>query len=196
MSIETLLEDIKNAAPEHAVEIAQTAARQLTDEDHQRFRSWNYTVETKRRKSEAAKHAGQAELINQLRESGTIDAPVAKADSPDGFTAWTSPGTDAAVMPLRGDRYAHGGKVWESLVDFNSWEPGAEGTWSAWSDITVMLFPPAEDAEPVEYADGQHYTAGQQVLFNGDVYECVNDHYAAPGWTPENAHANWQKIAE
>lgn len=192
MSIETLLEEIKKAPPEHAVEIAQAAAQQLTDEEHQRFRSWNYAEETKRRESEAAKHAGQAELIHQLREAGTIDAPVAEADSPAGFTAWTSPGTDTTAMPLRGDRYTHGDRVWESLVDFNSWEPGAEGTWSAWADITDVLFPPA-DGEPVEYADGQQYTAGQQVLFNGTVYECVIDHYAAPGWTPENAHAMWQK---
>lgn len=192
MSIETLLEEIKNAPPEHAVEIAQTAAQQLTNEDHQRFRSWNYDAETKRREAEAAKHAGQAELIHQLRESGTIDAPVTEADSADGFTAWTSPGTDTTSMPLRGDRYAHGGRVWESLVDFNSWEPGADGTWSAWSDITDVLFP-ASDGEPVEYADAQHYTAGQQVLFDGAVYECTQDHFAAQGWTPVNAHANWQK---
>ena len=193
MSVETLLEEIKNAPPEHAVEIAQTAAQQLTDEQHQRFRSWNYSEETKRRESEAAKHAGQAELIHQLRESGTIGAPVVEAESPDGFTTWDSPGTDTTAMPLRGDRYTHGGRVWESLVDFNSWEPGAEGTWSAWSDITDFLFP-AVDGDPVEYADGQHYAVGQQVLFNGDVYECVNDHYAAPGWTPVNAHANWQLV--
>lgn len=193
MSIETLLEDIKNAPPEHAMQIAQTAARQLTDEEHRQFRSWNHAVETKRRETEAAKHAGQSELIHQLRESGTIEAPVAEADSPSGFTAWANPGTDVSVMPMRGDRFLHNGKVWESLVDFNIWEPGSEGTWSAWTDITVILFPPSEDAEPVEYADGQEYKAGQRVIFNGDVYECVNDHYAAPGWTPENAHANWQK---
>ena len=192
MSIETLLEDIKNAAPGHAVEIAQTAARQLTGKEHQRFRSWVYLDETQRRESEAAKHAGQAELIHQLREAGTIDAPVAEAESPAGFTAWTSPGTDVTAMPLRGDRYAHNERVWESLVDFNSWEPGAEGTWSVWTDITPLLFP-AEDGQPVEYADAQQYSAGQRVLFNGEIYECVNDHYAAPGWTPVNAHANWQK---
>lgn len=192
MSIETLLEDIKNAPSEHAVEIAQTAAQQLTDEEHQRFRSWNYAEETKRRESEAAKHAGQAELIHQLREAGTIDAPVTEAESPDKFTAWTSPGTDTTAMPLRGDRYTHGDRVWESLVDFNSWEPGAEGTWSAWADITDVLFPPA-DGEPVEFVDNQHYAAGQQVTFDGAVYECTQDHFAAPGWTPLNAHAMWQK---
>lgn len=192
MSIETLLDEIKNASPEYAVEIAQTAAKQLTDAEHRRFRSWNYAEESERRKAESAKQAGQSELIHQLRESGTIDAPVAEADSPDGFTAWVNPGTDVTVMPLQGDRYSHGGSVWESLVDFNSWEPGAEGTWSAWSDITNLLFP-ASDGELVEYVDGQQYSVGQRVLFNGSVYECVNDHYAAPGWTPENAHANWQK---
>lgn len=194
MSIETLLDEIKNAAPEHAVEIARTAAQQLTDEEHQRFRSWNYAEESERRKSESAKHAGQAELIHQLRESGTIDAPVAEADSPDGFIAWANPGTDTTSMPLRGDRYAHDGRVWESLVDFNSWEPGAEGTWSVWSDITQVLFPPDGDGEPVEYVDGQHYTAGERVIFGGEIYECTVYHYAAPGWTPLTAHGNWQLV--
>lgn len=188
-----LIEQVKTVTPEYAMEVAQAAAQQVPDSEFPRFRSWCYGDETKRRESESAKHAGQAELIHQLRESGRVDAPVAEAESPDGFTAWTSPGTDVTAMPLQGDRYAHEGRVWESLVDFNSWKPGAEGTWSAWSDITAVLFPPAEDAEPVEYADGQQYTAGQRVLFNGSVYECVIDHYAAPGWTPENAHANWQK---
>jgi len=134
-----------------------------------------------------------AGMIRQLRENGTLPAPVGDAETPEGYSEWVSPGVDQTKMPLRGDRFYHNGKVWESLVDFNSWEPGAEGTWSAWSDITVILFPPAEDDEPVEYADGQQYTAGQRVIFNGDVYECVNDHYAAPGWTPVNAYANWQK---
>lgn len=39
MNIESLLEKIKNAAPENVMEIAQTVAQQLTDEEHQRFRS-------------------------------------------------------------------------------------------------------------------------------------------------------------
>lgn len=111
MNIESLLEKIKNAAPENVMEIAQTAAQQLTDEEHQRFRSWNYAEETKRRESEAVKHAGQAELIQKLRESGTIDAPVVDSDSPDGFTFWVNPGTDTTAMPLRGDRYQHDGRV-------------------------------------------------------------------------------------
>lgn len=188
-----LIEQIKAASPEYAMEVAQTAAQQLTDEEHLRFRSWNYTEETKRRESEAAKYAGQAELIHQLRDAGTLDAPVAEADSPDGFTAWVSPGTDATVMPLRGDRCRHDGRVWESLVDFNSWEPGAEGTWSAWADVTDVLFPPT-DGKPIEYVDNQHYQVGQKVIFNGEVYECAKDHFAAPGWTPVNAHAMWQKL--
>ena len=134
-------------------------------------------------------------IIYQLRDNGALPAPVADAESPEGYSEWVSPGTDQTKMPLKGDRFYRKGRVWESLVDFNSWEPGAEGTWSAWSDITDLLFP-ADGGEPVEYVDGQHYVAGQRVLFNGDVYECVNDHYAAPGWTPVNAHANWQKVAE
>lgn len=149
--------------------------------------------EQKSREAKAIVGGQMAGMIRQLRENGTLPAPVGDAETPEGYSEWVSPGVDQTKMPLRGDRFYHNGKVWESLVDFNSWEPGVEGTWSAWSDITVILFPPAEDEEPVEYADGQQYMAGQQVIFNGEVYECVNDHYAAPGWTPENAHANWQK---
>jgi len=96
-------------------------------------------------------------------------------------------------MPMRGDRFVHGEHVWESLVDFNSWEPGAEGTWSAWTDITNILFPAADD-EPTEYTDGKHYTAGDQVIFDGTIYEAIVDHYAAPGWTPANAHGNWREV--
>ena len=151
-------------------------------------------VREHQKQREAKNIAGEqmAGIIHQLRENGALPAPVEVAESPEGYSEWVNPGTDHTKMPLRGDRYAHGGRVWESLVDFNSWEPGTEGTWSAWSDVTDVLFP-ADGGEPVEYTDGQQYTAGQLVLFNGDVYECVNDHYAAQGWTPANAHANWQK---
>lgn len=193
MSIETLLEDIKNVPSEHAVEIAQTAARQLTDKEHQRFRSWVYLEETQRRESEAAKHAGQAELIHQLRESGRVDAPVTEAESPAGFTAWASPGTDVTVMPLRGDRYAHGGKVWESLVDFNSWEPGLPENHAAWRDVTDQLFPPEDTSTPAPYEDNRHYGYGDLVEYDGATYMCTQDHFATQGWTPVNAHANWQK---
>lgn len=186
-----LIEQIKNVAPEYAMDVAQTAAQQIPDSEFPRFRSWCYGDETKRREEVAAEEAGGVKMLQKLRESGVIEAPVYEAESVDGFTSWVSPGTDQTRMYLRGDRVKHEGAVWESLVDFNSWEPSPDAH-GAWVNITSVLFPPA-DGQPVEYVDNQHYTAGQKVTFDGAVYECAQDHFAAAGWTPVNAHAMWQK---
>ena len=32
----------------------------------------------------------------------------------------------------------------------------------------------------------------EDVDYQGTLYECQQDHYAAPGWTPENAHGMWK----
>jgi len=47
---------------------------------------------------------------------------------------WEQP--DSTNPYARGDRVAHGGKVWESLVDGNVWEPGAVGTESLWAEVS------------------------------------------------------------
>lgn len=36
----------------------------------------------------------------------------------------------------KGDRVIHNGKTWESLVDGNVWEPGAQGSESLWKEVT------------------------------------------------------------
>lgn len=61
--------------------------------------------------------------------------------------------------------------------------------------VTDELFPPTGadgQAEPIPYKDNRHYGYGQLIEYNGSIYMCMADHYAALGWTPENAHANWQ----
>lgn len=47
---------------------------------------------------------------------------------------WVQP-TGAADAYAKGDRVTHGGKVWESLVDANVWEPGAAGTEALWQVV-------------------------------------------------------------
>lgn len=187
-----LIEQIKNVTPEYAMEVAQVAAQQIPNEDFPRFRSWCYGDETKRREEVAAEEAGGAKMLQKLRESGVIDAPVREAESVDGFTGWVSPGADQTRMYLQGDRVKHDGAVWESLVDFNSWEPSPDAH-GAWVNITDALFPPA-DGDVLAYADSTHYTAGDRATFDGIVYECTADHYAAPGWTPSNAHGYWSQV--
>lgn len=36
----------------------------------------------------------------------------------------------------KGDKVLHGGKTWVSLVDNNTWEPGAMGTDGVWAEVT------------------------------------------------------------
>lgn len=36
----------------------------------------------------------------------------------------------------KGDKVTHNGKTWESLVDGNVWEPGAQGSESLWQEVT------------------------------------------------------------
>lgn len=46
---------------------------------------------------------------------------------------WVQPDSTNAYM--KGDKVLHNGKVWESLVDNNVWEPGAVGTETLWREV-------------------------------------------------------------
>lgn len=46
---------------------------------------------------------------------------------------WEQPGSTNPYM--RGDKVKHNGKVWESLIDANVWEPGAIGTETLWREV-------------------------------------------------------------
>lgn len=46
---------------------------------------------------------------------------------------WEQPGSTNGYMT--GDKVAHNGSVWESLVDNNVWEPGTTGTETLWKEI-------------------------------------------------------------
>ena len=53
---------------------------------------------------------------------------------PGEIPEWKQP-TGATDAYQTGDRVRHAGKVWESLVDANVWEPGAPGTETLWKEI-------------------------------------------------------------
>lgn len=48
----------------------------------------------------------------------------------EGIPEWVQPSSTNPYM--KGDKVKHNGKVWESLVDNNVWEPGATGTETLW----------------------------------------------------------------
>lgn len=52
---------------------------------------------------------------------------------PSGIPEWEQPSNESPYP--KGAVVRHGGKVWESLVDNNVWEPGASGTESVWREV-------------------------------------------------------------
>ena len=67
-----------------------------------------------------------------------VDAPSlwAKVLIPDenAIPAWEQP--DSTNPYKTGDKVSHNGKIWESKVDNNVWEPGAVGTETLWVEVT------------------------------------------------------------
>lgn len=90
----------------------------------------------KQREAQDAVNAQVVQVIRSLRESGAIASPVEYADTVEGYTPWRDAGGDQTRMPLQGDRYQYGGRVYESLKDFNAREPGAD----TWVDVTSEVF--------------------------------------------------------
>ncbi len=175
----------------------------LSDDDLRGLLS-DVLAEQDRRRAAPEIEAGKAEVVQSLRESGAIKAPLhadVAPESPDGVSKvprWVNPGADHAKMYLVGDIVSHNGKVWRSEVNgLNHWEPGGVGVYgNIWSDCTPP--PPVEedeDGNPVAqpYTDSRQYQAGEVVDYQGELYTCQQDHYAAPGWTPENAHSMWKR---
>ena len=91
----------------------------------------------KQREAQDAANIQVVQVMRSLRESGAIASPVKYADTIDGYTPWVDAQGDQTRLPLLGDVYQHEGRLYESLVDFNPHEPGAE----SWADVTGDLLP-------------------------------------------------------
>lgn len=198
MAITDIIKEISSLTGQDAFDVAQAAVQQIEDARYAEFRLWASGDEVKRREAEQAKLEGAAELIKSLADAGTIAKPVEEADTIDGFTEWENPGADRTKMPMLGWKYRRLGRVWESLIDFNPFDPGDPNSFAAWRDVTDILLPAqAESGEEavISYTDNRQYTAGsQKYSFEGETYVCSMDHFAPAGWNPVNAYAYWTKV--
>lgn len=80
-----------------------------------------------------------AEMVERLAERVTalearLDAGEGKAPDPDEIPAWR-PWDGLSALYAKGDKVAHNGKTWLSLVDNNCWEPGIIGTELVWREV-------------------------------------------------------------
>lgn len=178
----------------------------LTEDEWTDFLDWVVREEKGRREAAPAVSEGQAEIIADLRDKGVVADPA-----PEGEVApWQDPGTDHSRMYLLGDRVSHGVKVWTSRVNgLNSWEPGAPGVysnvWEADPEPDPAPETPSEgentgtdtpgDSVPVtEFKPGEQVKEGDLRLYNGTLYEVLQEHTTALHWAPDVAHALWKKV--
>lgn len=192
MTTDDLIAAIGDLKTDDLRAVAEAIAWQMTSAESSDFGYWITVKLPELRKTKRAAQEAKAKVVTDLRKAGTITKPVTEADAPEGFTVW-EPAATELELPMTGDRYYRVGRVWESLRDFNSAEPGLPQNWATWRDITDILFPPEDENAPIEYGDNRRWTVGQRATFNGTTYTCRTDHYAAPGWNPVTAHAYWQK---
>ena len=77
-------------------------------------------------------HTSQADWAPDAAPS--LFAEVLPGQGGTGIGEWAQPGSTNPYMT--GDRVAHNGKTWESLIDNNVWEPGAQGSEALWQEVT------------------------------------------------------------
>ena len=77
---------------------------------------------------------------NAQQDWAPLDAPSLWAQvlidpTISGPQAWVQPSSTNPYMD--GDQVTHNGKIWESQIDNNTWEPGAIGTESLWVKVAI-----------------------------------------------------------
>ena len=76
-------------------------------------------------------HTSQADWSPESAPSLWAEILAGQEGTPAG--EWVQP--ESTNPYSKGDRVTHNGKTWESLVDGNVWEPGAQGSESLWQEV-------------------------------------------------------------
>lgn len=77
-------------------------------------------------------HTSQADWSPEAAPSLWAEILAGQEGTPAG--EWVQP--ESTNPYSKGDRVTHNGKTWESLIDGNVWEPGAQGSESLWQEVT------------------------------------------------------------
>ena len=76
-------------------------------------------------------HTSQAEWTPEAAPS--LWAKILPGQEGTAVGEWVQP--ESTNPYNKGDKVTHNGKTWESLVDGNVWEPGAQGSESLWKEV-------------------------------------------------------------
>lgn len=140
------LPEVQSAMVQAAVAVAQIQAQSLTEEQAITVKDiypvWNGNG-VSYPKDYYLTHNGKLYKVLQAhtsQEDWTPDsapslfAEVLPGQSGTGTGEWVQP--DSTNPYMTGDQVTHNGETWESLIDNNVWEPGAQGTEALWQKVT------------------------------------------------------------
>lgn len=138
--------EVQSAMVQAAVAVAQIQAQSLTDEQAITVKDiypvWDgngvlyqkdfYLTHNGKLYKVLQAHTSQADWTPDTAPS--LFAEVLPGQGGTGIGEWVQPGSTNPYMT--GDQVTHNGKTWESLVDNNVWEPGAQGSEALWQKVT------------------------------------------------------------
>lgn len=137
--------EVQEEVQQAAIAVAQIQAQSLTDEQALQVKAIypaydpNGVVYAKDFKATyngdlykcLQTHTSQADWTPENAPS--LWAKVLAGQEGTGIGEWEQP--DSTNPYMTGDQVTHNGKTWESLVDNNVWEPGAQGTEALWKVV-------------------------------------------------------------
>lgn len=137
--------EVQSSMVQAAVTVAQIQAQSLTDEQALTVKDiypvWDgngasyqkdfYLTHNGKLYKVLQAHTSQSDWVPDAAPS--LFAEVLPGQDGTGIGAWAQPGSTNPYMA--GDRVTHNGKTYESLVDNNVWEPGAQGSEALWKEI-------------------------------------------------------------
>lgn len=138
--------EAQSAMVQAAVTVAQIQAQSLTDEQAITVKNiypvWDgngvpyqkdyYLTHNGKLYKVLQAHTSQADWAPDAAPS--LFAEVLPGQGGTGIGEWVQPGSTNPYQT--GDRVTHNGKMWESLIDGNVWEPGAQGSEALWQEVT------------------------------------------------------------
>ena len=138
--------EAQSAMVQAAVTVAQIQAQSLTDEQAITVKDiypvWNgngvsyqkdyYLTHNGKLYKVLQAHTSQADWAPDAAPS--LFAEVLPGQGGTSVGEWVQP--DSTNPYMTGDQVTHNGKTWESLVNNNVWEPGAQGSEVLWQEVT------------------------------------------------------------
>ncbi len=94
-----------------------------------------YKVGDRRRYDAKLYRCVQAHTSQDGWEPPSVPALWVRTSHDGEIPDWVQP-TGAQDAYAQGDKVKHVGKVWQSLVDANVWEPGTAGTGALWQEVS------------------------------------------------------------